>query len=517
MQAAKRYVLVAILSVLLILGYLYIPEETRVSLGSELSRDQSPETTTRNDGALWNRMGEPNREAFAGAQSSLGSKYKLQTQPEETNTQIAADKQSKPIEQQQLDSNPQKKQPSNPQSATNLEVNQETKKPDSAGDSEEITANKEGRPIEGGLKYDGHDEVATDVVPHLKQLMIDTGLKLKQLDTLYNISRVTHVDLHNVTFLDNYYRYNYQIIEERLAKRMKNVRTVCEQINFKRSTQYNLYQFNDIGITWCPVFKSGSTTWRNYFIDKYVPNPPEEYILNLLKPHQLPGSTKRRIEDMKQHFRDENEENIRFTIVRHPYSRLVSHVKSSGRDHEMVNQRGLWIESSIVSSRAHLAANNADLFRYKSEFISYFNWLKSGKPGEVFKDGSPDNPFLNPPYPKLSELVNHIIKMRRSGRDWDGHWMPAHEFCNLCVNKLDYIIRLEDEPLELWYLAEKLGLWADRTLFLNRANNSTKKETELGEVWEEIKKLKKEHVDYLSRHFDVDFKMFGYRRDRGDS
>ena len=50
-------------------------------------------------------------------------------------------------------------------------------------------------------------------------------------------------------------------------------------------------------------------------------------------------------------------------------------MKSSGRDHEMVNQRGLWIESSIVSSRAHLAANNADLFRYKSEFISYFNWV----------------------------------------------------------------------------------------------------------------------------------------------
>ena len=42
-----------------------------MSLGSELSRDQSPETTTRNDGALWDRMGEPNREAFAGAQSSL--------------------------------------------------------------------------------------------------------------------------------------------------------------------------------------------------------------------------------------------------------------------------------------------------------------------------------------------------------------------------------------------------------------------------------------------------------------
>ena len=37
--------------------------------------------------------------------------------------------------------------------------------------------------------------------------------------------------------------------------------------------------------------------------------------------------------------------------------------------------------------------------------------LKKGKPNGEFKDGSADNPFLNPPYPKLSELVAHIIKL----------------------------------------------------------------------------------------------------------
>ena len=54
----------------------------------------------------------------------------------------------------------------------------------------------------------------------------------------------------------------------------------------------------------------------------------------------------------------------------------MSHVKSSGRDHEMVNQRGLWVESAIVAGRTHLTANNADLFRFKAELSKYFLWVR---------------------------------------------------------------------------------------------------------------------------------------------
>ena len=46
-------------------------------------------------------------------------------------------------------------------------------------------------------------------------------------------------------------------------------------------------RFSELGMTWCPVFKSGSTTWRNYFIDKFVKEHPEEYYLDLLKTRQL--------------------------------------------------------------------------------------------------------------------------------------------------------------------------------------------------------------------------------------
>lgn len=90
--------------------------------------------------------------------------------------------------------------------------------------------------------------------------------------------------------------------------------------------------------------------------------------------------------------------------------------------------------------------------------------------------------------------------------------MPGHEFCAVCRHSFDYIIKLEEEPLELWYLVEKLGLWRDREVFLNRANNSSKKSTEMLEVWEELGRLSESQRDFLDSHFDVDFRMFDYKR-----
>jgi len=298
-----------------------------------------------------------------------------------------------------------------------------------------------------------------------------------------------------------------------MTDRMTNVRKVCNDKNNPRSSRYNLYKFDELNLTWCPVFKSGSTTWRNYFIDTFVsthPKDPEKYYLDLLKPRQLSSGKRAGLRNGKQLYKSEKEGNTRFSVVRHPLDRLVSHVKSSGRDHEMVNQKGLWIQSAMLAGRTKRIANKADETKFKAEFERYFLWLKGGKKGTFAI--SPGNPFLDPPYPLLTELVDHIIKMRRSGRDWDGHWMPAQEFCNICTNKFDYIIKLEEEPLELWYLVDKLGLWDDRLVFLNRANNSAKKATDQQEVWDNLKDLSSSQITFLNRHFDVDLRMFSYKR-----
>jgi len=89
--------------------------------------------------------------------------------------------------------------------------------------------------------------------------------------------------------------------------------------------------------------------------------------------------------------------------------------------------------------------------------------------------------------------------------------MPAQEFCNICVNKFDYIIKLEEEPLELWYLLDKLGLWKDREVFLNRKNNSTVKIENSEKVWAHLKELSRDQINFLNQHFAADLEMFGYK------
>ena len=107
-----------------------------------------------------------------------------------------------------------------------------------------------------------------------------------------------------------------------------------------------------------------------------------------------------------------------------------------------------------------------------------------------------------------------LFSARRSGNDWDGHWKPASEFCNICSNHIKYIALLEEEPLELWYLTEILGIWEDRAVFLNRENRSERRETEMNEVWDYIERLTTDKRQFLERTFDLDFRMSGYSRHR---
>ena len=66
------------------------------------------------------------------------------------------------------------------------------------------------------------DQEVTEVMPHVKELMSKTGLTRRELDVLYNISRAPHVDLKNITFLDDYYRYNYQVRKMGLEWRLRH-------------------------------------------------------------------------------------------------------------------------------------------------------------------------------------------------------------------------------------------------------------------------------------------------------
>ena len=92
----------------------------------------------------------------------------------------------------------------------------------------------------------------------------------------------------------------------------------------------------------------------------------------------------------------------------------------------------------------------------------------------------------------------------------DGHWTPGYMFCNICLHKFDYIIKLEEEPLELWYLVDKIGLWEDREVFLNKANSSNKKLSEKELLQNTLDGLSNSHRAWVNEKFRGDFELFGY-------
>ena len=78
----------------------------------------------------------------------------------------------------------------------------------------------------------------------------------------------------------------------------------------------------------------------------------------------------------------------------------------------------------------------------------------------------------------------------------------------------NYIIKLEEQPLELWYLLDKLGLWEDRAQFLTKTNYShNPAQLSEQELFEEgLRMLDNEQRQWVNKYFENDFKLFGYEK-----
>ena len=249
------------------------------------------------------------------------------------------------------------------------------------------------------------------------------------------------------------------------------------------------------------MFKSGSTQWKNYFLQRYYPNATNNNLDNLIGRRLQLDRVHR-----EEHYAAEQVGNIRFTVVRHPLSRLISHVNNAAKDMEMVAMRRDWVEEAMYDARKDRVPIQLT-GAYEEEFTSYFEWLKIGRKGDFrISEG---NPLLNPPYPTLPEFIDMLIRKRKR----DGHWTPATEYCDFCRTHYDYILRLEESPLELWYLLEKLGLWEDRLQFLSKPNNSGKRKLPEGEVREKaLEGLDNTQRGWVNEWFRDDFSLLKYDR-----
>ena len=200
-----------------------------------------------------------------------------------------------------------------------------------------------------------------------------------------------------------------------------------------------------------------------------------------------------------------NEQFTRFTVVRHPLSRLISHVNNARKDKEMVAMRKQWIYPAMLMNRRSRVAKRK-LKQYTAELAGFFDWLKDGS-NAVYRV-SEGNALLEPPYPLLSDLINYLIKTKKN----NGHWQPATSFCGLCSVQYDFILKLEESPLETWYALEKLGLWVDRGSFLGKPNSSGKGGSEGGLFEQELGELDNQQRNWVNSWFRDDFELLGYEK-----
>ena len=99
--------------------------------------------------------------------------------------------------------------------------------------------------------------------------------------------------------------------------------------------------------------------------------------------------------------------------------------------------------------------------------------------------------------------------------DPEGHWSPVSEWCNFCYHKFDYIIKLESEPWELWYLVDSVGLWKDRAEFLKCLNSANSKNTDKPNNKEEdikyfVSNLSNDQKVFINKLYENDFLMLNY-------
>ena len=96
----------------------------------------------------------------------------------------------------------------------------------------------------------------------------------------------------------------------------------------------------------------------------------------------------------------------------------------------------------------------------------------------------------------------------------DGHWSPAWSWCQVCDNSFDYVIKLEEQPLEIWYLLEKIGLWHKRGDFIDKVNYSVKLNNISSDqiMDQNLKLLRNNQRSWINNYFHQDFLLFQYEK-----
>ncbi|XP_076465527.1 carbohydrate sulfotransferase 9-like isoform X3 [Babylonia areolata] len=151
----------------------------------------------------------------------------------------------------------------------------------------------------------------------------------------------------------------------------------------------------NVSMKYCPIMKTGSTTWRR------VINDVRERLKTL-------GITQKHPHSDKEHNQSEETEDVRFLFVREPYSRLLS-------------------------------AYVDKLFSPNTMY-----WGRTGRYIIQNFRSNPSEPSLRCGHDvTFPEFVRYVIHSQKTLQHRDGHFVPTHDHCDVCNVSYNYIGHLE--------------------------------------------------------------------------
>ena len=292
-------------------------------------------------------------------------------------------------------------------------------------------------------------------------------------------------------------------IWQRFEDRNTLIKDCCDLDNNPNFRQSNMYYFPKLEATWMPLYGASSTLWKNYFIDRYGRkrrvNGDQYSIVNLGK-FLLRISTAKKGKGRKtRKMPIEPDDSLRFTIIRHPLSRLIAHFQKPQLDHgELVALKDEWVRPSIILGRNDPSWTDEE----KANFILELDlWID----GKLTPEQSPNNTLLSTP--TFSEFVRFIIYAADKGdkRAYSVHWRPISEWLDICQNDIDIIVKQENFKSEIPVLLEEIGLLSEEVYFLENADEANDVNIE-----EFMGQLSRGDQERINDFYGMDYEYFEY-------
>ncbi|XP_046485014.1 carbohydrate sulfotransferase 11 isoform X2 [Neodiprion pinetum] len=296
----------------------------------------------------------------------------------------------------------------------------------------------------------------------------------QQSDTVYIDSRINSTD-----YLDEIIT-TAQMAEIRteLQIRRTGVKSVCQILGNEtspiRAVVSNMIVDTKHGLSWCPIYKAGSSTWMVHFavLGRTLSDLTVELIernvlqVNTLARQAFPNA------DLKSTL--ELRHTKKFIVVRHPFERLLSAYRDKLENMESrkyyYNKYGRHITQKY---RQKPAASNT-----KRE-------------------------------PTFTEFLRFITKEKY----FDEHWAPYNQFCRPCALNYDYILKFETFKRDEDFLIQELEL--NQYLY---TKNNVKNVNPQGATTTMISKkyfqsVPKMLLEEVYRVYEKDFNLFDYSPD----